>query len=114
MIKFENIVSKIKNKHFLSLAGNGSMSVLSMVTVGILLRFMPKNDVGYWFFFQSVFVLLDTFRTGFLQVAMIKFYTGAEKIKAEAVLGSVWFLSLLITSILIIINLLSIFKCSYF
>lgn len=109
MIKFENIVSKIKNKHFLSLAGNGSMSVLSMVTVGILLRFMPKNDVGYWFFFQSVFVLLDTFRTGFLQVAMIKFYTGAEKIKAEAVLGSVWFLSLLITSILIIINLLSIF-----
>lgn len=109
MIKFENIVSKIKNKHFLSLVGNGSMSVLSMVTVGILLRFMPKNDVGYWFFFQSVFVLLDTFRTGFLQVAMIKFYTGAEKIKAEAVLGSVWFLSLLITSILIIINLLSIF-----
>ena len=109
MIKFENVVSKIKNKHFLSLVGNGSMSVLSMVTVGILLRFMPKNDVGYWFFFQSVFVLLDTFRTGFLQVAMIKFYTGAEKIKAEAVLGSVWFLSLLITSILIIINLLSIF-----
>ena len=109
MINFKSIVSKIKNKHFLSLVGNGSMSVLSMVTVGILLRFMPKNDVGYWFFFQSVFVLLDTFRTGFLQVAMIKFYTGAEKIKAEAVLGSVWFLSLLITSILIIINLLSIF-----
>lgn len=85
------------------------MSVLSMVTVGILLRFMSKNDVGYWFFFQSVFVLLDTFRTGFLQVAMIKFYTGAEKSRADTVLGSVWFLSLLITSILIIINLISIF-----
>lgn len=107
MINLKSLVSQLRNKHFLSLLGNGSMSVLSMVTVGILLRFMPKNDVGYWFFFQSVFVLLDTFRTGFLQVAMIKFYSGAEKIKADAVLGSVWFLSILITSILIIINLLS-------
>ena len=113
MMSFKNIVLKIKNKHFLSLVGNGSMSVLSMVTVGILLRFMPKNDVGYWFFFQSIFVLLDTFRTGFLQVAMLKFYTGVEKIKADVVLGSVWFLSLLITSILIIINLLSIFFLPY-
>ena len=109
MINLKSIVSKLRNKHFLSLVGNGSMSVLSMVTVGILLRFMPKDDVGYWFFFQTVFVLLDTFRTGFLQVAMIKFYTGAEKSKADAVLGSVWFLSLLITSILIIINIVSIF-----
>lgn len=85
------------------------MSVLAMVTVGILLRFMDKDDVGYWFFFQSVFVLLDTFRTGFLQVAMIKFYTGAEKNRADAVLGSVWFLSLLITGILIVINLCAVF-----
>ena len=113
MINLKGIVSKLKNKHFLSLVGNGSMSVLAMVTVGILLRFMPKDDVGYWFFFQSVFVLLDTFRTGFLQVAMIKFYTGAEKIKADAVLGSVWFLSLIITSVLIVVNISSIFFLPY-
>ena len=113
MINPKNIVSKLRNKHFLSLVGNGSMSVLSMVTVGILLRFMPKDDVGYWFFFQSVFVLLDTFRTGFLQVAMIKFYTGAQKIIADAVLGSVWFLSLSITGILLIINLISFFFLPY-
>lgn len=109
MIKLQSVLLKLKNKHFLSLVGNASMSVLAMVTVGILLRFMAKDDVGYWFFFQSVFVLLDTFRTGFLQVAMIKFYTGAEKERADAVLGSVWFLSLLITGILIIINLGAVF-----
>lgn len=108
-MKLQEIILKLKNKHFLSLVGNGSMSVLAMVTVGILLRFMPKDDVGYWFFFQSVFVLLDTFRTGFLQVAMIKFYTGAEKSRADAVLGSVWFLSLLITSTLIVINVIAVF-----
>lgn len=109
MINLQSIILKLKNKHFLSLVGNGSMSVLAMITVGILLRFMDKDDVGYWFFFQSVFVLLDTFRTGFLQVAMIKFYTGAEKNRADAVLGSVWFLSLLITGILVIINLGAVF-----
>jgi O-antigen/teichoic acid export membrane protein len=103
----KNIISKLQNKHFLSLVGNASMSVLAMITVGILLRFMPPDDVGYWFFFQSVFVLLDTFRTGFLQVAMIKFYTGAEKEKADAVLGSVWYLSLLITGTLVILNLVA-------
>lgn len=108
-MKIKEVILKLKNKHFLSLIGNGSMSVLAMVTVGILLRFMPKDDVGYWFFFQSVFVLLDTFRTGFLQVAMIKFYTGAEKSRADAVLGSVWFLSLLITSTLIVINVIAVF-----
>ncbi len=108
-MKIKEVILKLKNKHFLSLVGNGSMSVLAMVTVGILLRFMPKDDVGYWFFFQSVFVLLDTFRTGFLQVAMIKFYTGAEKSRADAVLGSVWFLSLLITSTLIVINVIAVF-----
>ncbi|WP_435357020.1 oligosaccharide flippase family protein [Emticicia sp. SJ17W-69] len=113
MINLQSILLKLKNKHFLSLVGNGSMSVLAMVTVGILLRFMHKDDVGYWFFFQSVFVLLDTFRTGFLQVAMIKFYTGAEKNRADAVLGSVWFLSLLITSVLIVINLGAVFFLPY-
>lgn len=113
MITPQTILSKLRNKHFLSLVGNGSMSVLAMITVGILLRFMDKDGVGYWFFFQSVFVLLDTFRTGFLQVAMIKFYTGAEKNRADAVLGSVWFLSLLITSVLIIVNIGAVFFLPY-
>ncbi|WP_337042750.1 oligosaccharide flippase family protein [Emticicia sp. 17c] len=103
-----SVISKLRNRHFLSLVGNGSMAVLGMVTVAILFRFMSSDDVGYWFFFQSVFVLLDTFRTGFLQVALIKFYTGAEKAKAESVLGSVWYLSLLITGILVILNILAV------
>lgn len=102
----KKIISKLRNKHFLSLLGNGSMAVLSMVTVAILLRFMHATDIGYWFFFQSVFVLLDTFRTGFLQVALIKFYSGAEKSRAETVLGSVWYLSIAITAILIAANIL--------
>lgn len=84
------------------------MAVLGMVLAGILFRSMHSDDLGYWFFFQSIFVLLDTFRSGFLQVAMIKFYTGAEKAKADAVLGSVWYLGIIITVILVVLNILAI------
>jgi O-antigen/teichoic acid export membrane protein len=106
-MNLKNILSKLRNRHFLSLFGNGAMAVLGMVLAGILFRFMPSDDLGYWFFFQSVFVLLDTFRSGCLQVALIKFYTGAEKAKAEAVLGSVWYLGLVITGGMLVLNLLA-------
>jgi O-antigen/teichoic acid export membrane protein len=106
-MNIQGIISQLRNKHFLSLVGNGSMSVLAMVTIGILLRNMTPTDVGLWFFFQSIFSLIDTLRVGFLQTAMIKFYPGTEGEKADAILGSVWFLSLLITGILIGLNLLA-------
>jgi len=107
-MKLKNIISKLRNRHFLSLFGNGAMAVLGMVLAGILFRSMHSDDLGYWFFFQSIFVLLDTFRSGFLQVAMIKFYTGAEKVKADAVLGSVWYLGIIITGILVVLNILAV------
>ncbi len=101
----ETIYEKLKNKHFLSFIGNISMSVLSMITIAILFRSMAKEDIGYWFFFQTLFVLLDTFRTGFLQIALITFYTGAEEKRANEVIGSIWFLAFCITGILILANI---------
>ncbi|TAG12354.1 MAG: lipopolysaccharide biosynthesis protein [Sphingobacteriia bacterium] len=98
-------IEKLKNKHFMSLAGNGVMAVLAMITVAILYRALPVADIGQWVVYQTVYVLLDTFRTGFLQVALIKFYTGTENNRAKEVLGSVWFLAILITLVLAGINL---------
>ena len=72
------LFSKLNNKHFLSLAGNGAMSVLAMITVAVLYRVLTVEEIGYWFFFQTVAILLDTFRTGFLQIALVKFYTGTN------------------------------------
>lgn len=102
----KKIIDKLNNKHFMSLAGNGAMAVLAMITVAILYRALPIADIGQWVVYQTVYVLLDTFRTGFLQVALIKFYTGTEKERAREVLGSVWYLAGLITLILVGINLL--------
>lgn len=98
-------MAKVNNKHFLSLAGNGVMAGLAMLTLSILFRALTKVDIGYWFFYQTLFVLLDTFRTGFLQIALITFYTGTDQARSKIVLGSIWFLAILITLILGAINL---------
>ncbi len=98
-------MAKVNNKHFLSLAGNGAMAGLAMLTLAILFRALTKVDIGYWFFYQTLFVLLDTFRTGFLQIALITFYTGTDQNRSRTVLGSIWYLAILITLILGAINL---------
>lgn len=100
------ILSRLNNKHFLSLAGNGAMSFLAMITVAVLYRVLTVEEIGYWFFFQTVAILLDTFRTGFLQIALVKFYTGTTQQRSNEVIGSVWFLAILITVSLGFINLL--------
>lgn len=101
----KQLTQKLNNKHFLSLAGNGVMSVLAMLTVAILYRALTIEEIGYWVFFQTVAVLLDTFRTGFLQIALVKFYTGTTKERSREVIGSVWYLAILITGALGLINL---------
>ena len=99
------LVAKLKNKHFLSLAANGSMTVFSMITVGLLYRSLTAIDNGLWIFFQSAYVLLDTFRTGFLQTAIIKFYSGAEDNRANEVMGSTWFLGSAITTFFLALSI---------
>lgn len=99
------LVHKINNKHFLSLSGNAAMAGLAMLTLAILFRTLTKIDIGYWFFYQTIFILVDTFRTGFLQIALITFYTGTNAERSKIVLGSIWYWAILITLILFVINL---------
>jgi O-antigen/teichoic acid export membrane protein len=93
----QRIKNQLKNKHFLSLSTTVFTSGCAMLIFMLLLRSMQIDEMGYWIFFQTTLTLLDTFRTGFLQMALIKFYSGAEKKRAAEVLGSVWFLALTIT-----------------
>lgn len=99
------ILDRLKNKHFLSLAGNGIMSVLGMLNMMILYRALSVSDIGMWVFFLSILLLVDTFRSGFLTTAFIKFYAGAGQERSKEVLGSAWYLAIVITGILVILNL---------
>ncbi len=99
------LLAKLKNKHFLSLAGNAVMSVLGMITVAVLYRALSVMDIGIWVFFQSTLLLVDTFRSGFITTAFIKFYAGASEQKAAEVVGATWYLSGMITLFFILLNI---------
>lgn len=81
------------------------MSGLSLVIMGILYRLLPAAEMGNWVFFQTIFVLVDMFRTGFLTTAFIKFYSGTDQAKADEVLGSTWATATYITLALILFNI---------
>jgi O-antigen/teichoic acid export membrane protein len=99
------IKNGFRNKHFLSLAGNGSMAALSIATYALLYRLLPETDMGNWVFFQFVFALLDAFRTGFLQTALIKFYSGSTDERKSAIAGSTWYIAIVITAFFAFVNL---------
>jgi len=99
------VIPLIKNKHFLSLAGNVIMSGLSLVTMVIIYHALSLGDAGVWVFFQSVLVLVDTFRSGFITTAFIKFYAGATPQRMAEIAGSAWWIGLIITGLLLMLNI---------
>ena len=103
MAKFK--ISDLRNKHFLSLAGNGVIAVLGFVLIALVARTLSKTDAGTWFFFLMICALGDAVRNGFLGTATIKFYAGAEPVRAQEVLGSVWYVALVTTAILVLLNI---------
>jgi O-antigen/teichoic acid export membrane protein len=98
------IIDKLRNKHFLALAGNAMISVLGIATLSLLAHFLTKTDVGKWFVFLSLVSICDALRNGFLGTATIKFYAGTEPGRGAAVLGSVWFLATALTAAILLIN----------
>lgn len=109
-----NIKQNISNKHFLSLAGNGIMSVLGMITIALLYHALPLAEIGAWVFFQSTFILADTLRSGFLTTAFIKFYAGASRQRSTEVAGSAWFVASCITGLLLLLNIPALFVVKQF
>ena len=99
-------LSNFKNKHFLALVGNLVISGFSVLTIAVLYRVLTKSDVGTWFFFLTFIGLADSIRTGFLSTATVKFYAGTTLQRGKEVLGSVWYLAILLTGAMCLIDLL--------
>jgi len=109
----QRIKEQAKNKHFLSLSTNVFTSGCAMLIFILLLRSMEIDHMGYWIFFQTTLSLLDTFRSGFLQMALIKFYSGAARPRAREVLGSIWFLAISITLFWFVVTIPAFFLLPY-
>jgi len=95
----------LKNKQFLALAGNAVISLLSLVQMGLIYRKLETSEVGGWTIFLVTLGIAESLRNGFLATATIKFYAGTGKDRAAEVLGSVWFIALVITGVLLLVNL---------
>lgn len=108
-----NFLSRLRNKHFLSFSGNIVVSVLSLVAVMILTRGLSMQAFGIWVFFQSILILVDTFRSGFITNGFIKFYSGATPQKARDVEGAAWFIALCITVVMTLMNALAFLLLPY-
>ncbi len=100
-----NLVSKLRNKHFLALVGNLIISGVGVLTIALLYRTLTKTDTGTWFFFLTVYGLADALRNGFLNTATVKYYAGTTKEKGVVILGSVWYLAIAITLLVVIVSL---------
>jgi len=102
-------IKKLNNKHLLSLASNASMSLFGLILLGVLYRSLSFTELGKWVFFQSTVLLIDTFRSGFLSTAIIKFYSGASRERSLEVIGSAWFIGLIITIVMALLNIPALF-----
>jgi len=105
---FKKVFNLIRNKHFLSLAGNIIMSGLGLVTMMLIYRSLSLTQAGTWVFFLSNLLFVDTFRSGFLTTAFIKFFAGSSQERSAEVAGSAWFVGAIISGILAIVSI-----CSY-
>ncbi len=112
-VKLSSILTKLNNKYILSLAGNGIMSGVGMITSIILLRALSIPDMGIWILFLTCFLLLDTIRSGFLTVAFIKFFSGAEEERGDEIIGSTWVISIAITGFFAVLNIPAYFIGDY-
>ncbi|HZY39301.1 MAG TPA: oligosaccharide flippase family protein [Mucilaginibacter sp.] len=98
-----SFLKNLVNKHTLSLASNAIMPVVGMVTVAMLAHSL-KTELGNYVLFLMTYTLANFFRSGFLQTALIKFYSGASEERAATVIGSTWSVAFLITIILVTLS----------
>ncbi|MVN21912.1 oligosaccharide flippase family protein [Mucilaginibacter arboris] len=105
--------SRFNNIYFLSLAGNGIISILGMLTYAVLSRSLSLEGLGVWVFFAAVVGLLDTIRSGFIVTAFIKFYSGTTHLRAAEVCGSTWYIAIVLTLLVVIVNIPASFIINY-
>ncbi len=100
------VLSKLRNNHFLSFAGNVIVSGMGFCIYAVLAHNLSsKEEVGYWAFFIMNVTLAEIFRTGFLQNSLIKFYSGTDPRRSFNIAGSTWYIGFYITALACVINL---------
>lgn len=114
IVLIKKALGLFKNMHLQSLIANGLMSVFGMVTLSLLYRNLSVIDIGIYIFFLAILGLMDTLRSGFLTITFVKFFSGADEERGNAVAGSAWLIALIICGIFLALNIPSFFLADSF
>ncbi|MFD0764737.1 oligosaccharide flippase family protein [Mucilaginibacter lutimaris] len=97
-------LKKLVNKHTISLATSAAMPVIGMLVLSLMAHNLPAADFGNYIFLLITILLADTFRNGFVQTSLIKFYAGTSKKKTFEVAGSAWYVGLLQAGVFVAVD----------
>lgn len=111
--KINYLLNIVKSKYILSLTSNGLNAIIGMGTLSMLFRFLSQVDMGNWVFFLTVLLLVDTFRSGFLTTAFVKFYAGETEARKNEIVGSTWYIAGGITLFFVVLNIPAYFLSGY-
>ena len=97
-------LSSLNNKHFLVLMNNGFTYVFNFAVGYLLFHYLSMEATGMYFFVQMLVSLCGSARDGFLATSTVTFYAGATPERGATVLGSVWFLGLILSAVILLLN----------
>ncbi|QXV64198.1 oligosaccharide flippase family protein [Mucilaginibacter sp. 21P] len=95
---------KLVNKHTISLATSAAMPVIGMLVLSLMAHNLTAPEFGNYIFLLITILLADTFRNGFVQTSLIKFYAGTSKKTAAEVAGSAWYVGIMQTLVFVTID----------
>lgn len=95
MVKFLNKVGNSNN--FLSLLGHIIFATLGFISFVAVARTLNKNDFGEWVLYITTASFIEMLRFGITRTAVIRFLSGSDDTERKALIGSNYFLGLIIT-----------------
>ncbi len=85
--------------------GNGMLQAIGLAIAFIIFHSsLSMDEVGIWFFVQSIIAFCEAGRAGFLSTAAVKFYAGTTYERGRTVQGSIWYLAIIATGIILTLN----------
>lgn len=97
-----NLILKIiKEDNFLSLMGNLVISFFGIAGFALLARTFPMEVFGEWVIFISASALVEMFRYGIINTAIVRYLSGAEPEERQRFIGSNSLIAIIATILII-------------
>lgn len=99
-----NRIKKItREKNFQSLAGNMITAIFGFFIFLLLARTYEKEVFGQWVLFLTASNFVEMFRFGITRTALIRFLSGAQGEDEKQLIGTNWFIGLVVSVIVAIL-----------